>query len=412
MGFRNPWDATQPSDLPPGIAGPVSPWVRQPLGFSGLPQPTASAVDPSSGFRNNQGVSSTQESHENMLAHQMQTPEQQRAAEASIMSSPFIQQQLRSQEANKRLFEMQLMQRRPVDLAHGLSAMADAFNAGTAPQYRTQPIAPDQGLGLDAKQIREYAKQQQDDERDITRQAYQAIRGYNQDTLNSQLMTKLGLTAGASAGNPVPSDQNDIMERQDAQRAFRAHQMTVQAIKRDPVMNKQIPMYLQLGNALSVLQNVDKLTPQQIQEAQQNVRQGLNLTGKSGVQERERDYINTLGLNVDSIEQFLSGDLANVPKNSPIVEHVKQLAQIEQENVKNQVDDRLAVASGGNDWVYHDPRYPQYRSSLQSLLGAVRHQVARPGPTGGTHEAAGVRVNIGDMMKELMDERAKKAAGH
>jgi len=157
-----------------------------------------------------------------------------------------------------------------------------------------------------------------------------------------------------------------------------AHQKNIAALKKDPNLTARLNQMNNLGAALNNLSNAEHLTPQQFDEAQQAIRANLGIKGSSGIGERDKTQLNDLGLNADRWAQFLTGKPADIDKNDPMLGHIKDLARLEQDNINKQVNSRISAVTGGNDWLYSDPKYKKYKDSLDSLIGATKNQFNVP----------------------------------
>ena len=209
----------------------------------------------------------------------------------------------------------------------------------------------------------------------------------------------------------------------------RIHAQMVSQAKRDPILKAYMGQYSNLNNAISNLANADHMTPQQFDEAQQAVRANLGIKGTSGVNERDKTMLSSLGYNVDRLLQFATAKPSDIAQNDPIVQHIKQLAALEQNNINAQAERRIGAVLQGNDWIYNDPRYSYLKDSLlpfkQSLSGqyqntplmnqavAKGHAYSNKNPTAPPRAADAVDVISPDGQEGTMSranyERAIKA---
>jgi hypothetical protein len=165
--------------------------------------------------------------------------------------------------------------------------------------------------------------------------------------------------------------------RQDA-RDERAHQLNLSRLKQDKKLGQNLNQYQNLGNALVTIEQADRLTPQQIDEFQQAVRANLGIKGTGGVEEREKTYFNSLGLNAARWQQFLTGNPAELARDSKMVEHFKQLASLERQNIEKQTEKRIKAVTAGNDSVYK--RNSDLRGNIMSAIQATKEQFLQPAP--------------------------------
>jgi hypothetical protein len=206
-------------------------------------------------------------------------------------------------------------------------------------------------------------------------QAQEAIKKFIERQAQQEQQTR---EAQAKAADPFSREAGgNRAELQQSRLDFMAHQRNIQALKKDKPLNDKINQYQNLANALNNLSNAHTLTPQQIDEAQQTIRANLGIKGTSGIGEREKTFINSLGLTSERWSQFLSGDLSNIPKDSPIIRHIEDLAKLESDNVAKQVGTRMRAVTGGNDSVYK--RNPELFDDLTGLRGSYMGQVSSKG---------------------------------
>lgn len=146
----------------------------------------------------------------------------------------------------------------------------------------------------------------------------------------------------------------------------REHERVLSRIASNPNIKARLTQYQNLDNALSTITQADTVTPQQVQEFQQAVRSNLGIKGGSGVGEREETYFKSLGLNAANFNQFLSGDPVALSKDTKLMHHLKNLASVEQGNIKKQYAQSLKAASGGHASMY--ARRPDLQSDLEENI--------------------------------------------
>ena len=186
-------------------------------------------------------------------------------------------------------------------------------------------------------------------------------------------MPLLSLVAKAQeARNKQENMMNFRDDQLDKRQAFQAHKQVVANLKNDPQLKQELTQLRNLDNASSIVAQAKNLTPQQIEEFQQSVRSNLGIKGGSGVNERAGTYLKSLGWRADEMAQFLTGSPASISQNDPLVRHIKELAQIESQNVKGQMQDRLDAISGGYGSIYD--KYPEFKKDLNNLMKSVSKQ--------------------------------------
>ncbi len=182
---------------------------------------------------------------------------------------------------------------------------------------------------------------------------------------------------GANAKTKAASTSMDFKEQGlDLRRDVvdrREHQNVINKINSNPNVKQRLTQYQNLDNALSSITQSDKLTPQQIMEFQQSVRTNLGIKGSSGVGEREETYFKTAGLNAANWMQFITGNPAEIAKDSKLMNHFKQLATVEQGNISKQFDKSLSAASAGHASMYG--RRPDLKDDLKDALNSQKEQM-------------------------------------
>lgn len=191
-------------------------------------------------------------------------------------------------------------------------------------------------------------------------------------------------TAGQIGLNRNDRAQENLENRKDIVDR-REHENVLRRINSNPNVKQRLTQYQNLGNSLNLITQSDSLTPQQIMEFQQAVRSNLGIKGTSGIGERDETYFKTLGMNAANWKQFLTGDPAKLSKDSSLMHHFKQLAQIEQSSIAGQFDKSLKAASGG-----HKSMYDRRPDLLADLQDAVVHQKGQLEPVPQAPEAQGL----------------------
>lgn len=179
------------------------------------------------------------------------------------------------------------------------------------------------------------------------------------------------IMAKASAGNMSMDVRKDTIDR-------REHEKVLGRLAQNKNIQARLNQYQNLGNALATIEQAEHVTPQQVQEFQQAVRANLGIKGSSAVGEREATQINTMGLNAANMMQFLSGDPASLSKDSNLMRHLKDLAAVEQRNIRKQFDATLNAATGGHKSMYD--RRPDLMADLQDALDSQKAQIGLPEP--------------------------------
>ena len=188
--------------------------------------------------------------------------------------------------------------------------------------------------------------------------------GTESNSIANQLAQSLGMTQGMlAAGGGRYGDPDD-------QRAFRAHQANIQALKKDTNLRQNLSNMQRIDNGLNNAVAVEQLTPQSVHELQQAIRSSIT-KGTGGVDERAETYYKSMGLSGKQLMQFISDAPQNLSKNDPFVKHVLEIGKLELENLKRQNMNQAKMLTSGNRSIYEDPRYKHYQADLDDLLGTA-----------------------------------------
>lgn len=176
-----------------------------------------------------------------------------------------------------------------------------------------------------------------------------------------------------ASGSGIMDSEGKTVNMKQNRLDLQAHNKVVTAIKSDPVLKQRLTAENNINNALSIVSDPNvKVTPQQVHELQQTLRRNMGITGTSGVGEREETYIKTLGMNVDNIKQFLTGSPQDISSNKDLMQHFKDLAKVEKNNIENQMQKRLGVVSGGYGSMYK--RRGDLKGDLDELIQSASGQ--------------------------------------
>lgn len=295
-----------------------------------------------------------------------------------------------------------------------LAALADQWNArsGNPSNFAASMPKPDNSNESFMKYADEIQKRQADVQKSIQEGVKAQKGGSTMDLLTQAVLNR----NNADQNNPTrdynAQVQATALRAQDAQ-AARAHQQILNKLSNDKQLQTELQTYNGLGTGLSVIQNAKNITPQIVDEAQQAIKQSMSMgRGTSGgVDERTKTYMNSVGLTTDRLQQFLTGKPTDIANNDEIVQHLKNLAAIEQGNVQTMFSKRLNAVSAGAGWVYNNPRYQSggdgmdFASSLQDALSAQHAQLPGSGatrPAGGQKAINKVTVSPSNVKKNNM----------
>lgn len=157
-------------------------------------------------------------------------------------------------------------------------------------------------------------------------------------------------------------------EQLDKRNENSVHKTVIERLKTDKDLAQRLTQYKNLDNALSIITQAKTITPQQVHEFQQAIRGNLGIKGGSGVGERESTYIDSLGLRAAAFKQFLSGEPAQLAKDSHLMDHLKDLAKVEQGNIQQQKDQRINALTAGYEHIYGDGITKGSRADLRKSL--------------------------------------------
>ncbi len=203
--------------------------------------------------------------------------------------------------------------------------------------------------------------------------------GYKVDPeqLKAKQMEAKAAAQASAAAMRTASNQNaqeiakDRLDRAD-------HNGVLRRLAQNSNIKARVSQYQNLDNALSTIVQADHVTPQQVMEFQQAVRSNLGIKGTSGIGEREETYFKTAGMNAAAWKQFMTGDPAELSKNSNLMNHFKQLASIEQGNIKKQFHNSLIAATGGHKSMY--ARREDLAGDLEDALTGQEGQLVSQNP--------------------------------
>lgn len=221
----------------------------------------------------------------------------------------------------------------------------------------------------------------------------------------------------ASGRNDVAENKMDFSKNTQLEKQQNMiHDRVVGRIQKDPVLTKQFTQYSNLNNALTNFANAPTATPQAFDELQQAVRSNLGIKAGSAVGERERTTMNSLGLNTDRMIQFLTGNPQDIARDAGFAKHIKDLAALEQKNIRSQVDKRINTLSAGHASMYKSR--PDLRDDLNSLTETASSAYAPSAQTesqGSQPVSGGVKMQAPDgsirMIPADKVEAAKAAGG-
>lgn len=245
-----------------------------------------------------------------------------------------------------------------------LLALADSQTGSHLMQGYTPGLTPQERNQLILKYQDEISKRQND----LTKEARQGAMSLMSGTQLQQFMKdgKLQLGIDARAGDTA---QNKIDEQD--------HRQILQSMNNNKIGNALTGSLNQLKNGLNLLSGPNA-NPQSIQEAQMMIR-GAIQTGsgsRTGVDERAHTYINSLGLDFDSIKQFLTGDISKVTPDDPIIQHLASLSKNAGDTLSKQLNAQINLLSQGHGSMYD--RRPDLKQDLLDKINAYNQIASAP----------------------------------
>lgn len=224
-----------------------------------------------------------------------------------------------------------------------------AFPAGETTEQRSQRLL---GLQMELQKARQGLSKEQ---ADTLKDQIMAVKATKDTGLQDALTI-----AKTNAFNNVGGRQQSRLDEQN-------YAAMIQDVKKDPILKQNLTPYANLSNALDNVTSPDKTPVQQLNELQQTIRGSTGLRGKSGIAERNEDYIKMFGSNASSVLQYLSGKVTNVPDGikQEIVKHLGQIVEVEKKNLERQSVARFDQLTGGQTRILK--RNPQMKADLEQF---------------------------------------------
>lgn len=163
-----------------------------------------------------------------------------------------------------------------------------------------------------------------------------------------------------------------MKDQQDWKTAQMLHARNVEGLKKDTTLQKQIASINSLNNAQSLLTNYAQ--PQTFQEAQQAVRNvigGMTGGGKSGVSERQKDYMDSIAKDWMALSQRATNGVSRIPQDDPQLVEMQNHINIVKQDLMEEAKRNSLARSGGYRFIYEDPRFgPELKMSLDDVVNA------------------------------------------
>ena len=117
----------------------------------------------------------------------------------------------------------------------------------------------------------------------------------------------------------------------------------------------------------------------------------------------------SLGLNAANMRQFITGEPAELSKNSKMMQHLKDLANVEMKNIGGQYGKSLKGLLAGHASVYD--RNPELKADMADFIQSQTEQAQDPGVSGGGSPVSSGAGWGNDQEQRYQELMAKKAAG-
>ncbi len=146
-----------------------------------------------------------------------------------------------------------------------------------------------------------------------------------------------------------------------------------------PLRNQIQPLY-QMSNAMHIL-NSGITDPKAFNEAQNMLRTAIQTgSGSRSIgDERQATYLHDLGMDADSVMQYLSGNMQYLNSQDPKVVHLRQLGQLSENSVTANLKNRLGQVTEGRTGYFDNPgnewMAPQLQNKLHAYLGGGSDQI-------------------------------------
>lgn len=189
MGYRTPWDIYK--DEPQYPAAELQAGYRAPTPVPAQPLPVLPNVSRNSGQMREASSNAANTTEGKQTIQKWADEQQMRAENAAVMRLPQVQEQQAQLQQNRMLMRQSMMQPARTDLATPLANLSDYVQTGQLGNRKPMGLT----MQDHAKDIREWAKQNQDDQRDLSKTILTGANAYksgqNTDMWNQVLKSQL-----------------------------------------------------------------------------------------------------------------------------------------------------------------------------------------------------------------------------
>lgn len=197
--------------------------------------------------------------------------------------------------------------------------------------------------------------------------AQQALSDDQINQLKAELNNRLLQQSVGAQRNQIMQDRMDRNE----------HMKIIGDVKKDPISRDYAGKMNAIDRSNILLDKAKNVTTASLEEYQQGIRSALtNIKGSGGVGERAETYIKTLDMQIAKIQQAF-GDLDSIPKDHPLVIHLRDLADHAQNVISQQLEKRMTAVAGGRKSLYG--RRPDLLGDLDELKTQMKDSAAPEG---------------------------------
>lgn len=170
--------------------------------------------------------------------------------------------------------------------------------------------------------------------------------------------------------------QQSLLDRQNQRMDKQEHLNLLKEVDQDQTQKLRVAAYSTIDNAMNNFFNAKNPQLGQLKEMEQAIASSLNIKGTGGVDERDARYLHTLAGEVQKANQFwhsLKGtDLEKNKSMRPVIEHLKNVAQLGLGNFQRNAQTRYNALIAGHEDMYQ--RHPEWKQDLDKKLKASIEQ--------------------------------------
>ena len=187
------------------------------------------------------------------------------------------------------------------------------------------------------------------------------------------------------------------------------HKANIDKLDKDPELKRQLVNYNKLNGADTMIQGAKVITPEIVEEYHNTIRGVLGIQGGGGIDERAHTRMRNLGLDAARVEEILFSKPVDVARNKELMDHFKQIAGVESQNIKKQYAARMNSVQGGHGSMYK--KYPHLAADLSDKAQLMGQQMEEAGGEGSktsgkvtvSNGKETFEVDAGDLQHALAD---------